>query len=57
MLTTEANPIAFIIENAGGTASNGKTKIAELQPENNDQATPFYAGSKALVEELEMCCD
>jgi fructose-1,6-bisphosphatase I len=44
-LTYECNPIAFIIEQAGGKASNGFKRIRELKPEGLHQRVPFIAGS------------
>jgi len=44
-LMYEANPMAFIIEQAGGRASNGKTRILDLQPESLHQHTPLFIGS------------
>lgn len=45
-LLYECNPMAFIIEQAGGRATNGKQRILDLQPERLHQRTPFYAGSR-----------
>lgn len=44
-LTYECNPIAFIIEQAGGKASNGNERIMDMKPESLHQRTPFIAGS------------
>jgi fructose-1,6-bisphosphatase I len=49
----ECNPCAFIIEVAGGKATNGKQRMLEVQPTHLHQRTPFYAGSKLMMEELE----
>ncbi|CAN5721165.1 class 1 fructose-bisphosphatase [soil metagenome] len=49
----ECNPFAFIIEVAGGKATNGKERILDLQPTELHQRTPIFIGSKAMVEELE----
>jgi fructose-1,6-bisphosphatase I len=48
----ECNPCAFIIEVAGGTATNGKQRMLEVQPTGLHQRTPFFAGSKLMMEEL-----
>ncbi len=45
--------MAFIIEEAGGTASNGQTPILDISPENINQTTPIYIGNKGLIQELE----
>ncbi len=50
-LLFELNPMAFIIENAGGKASTGKERILDLKPEKLDQRAPIYIGS---VEEVEL---
>ena len=49
----ECNPCAFIIEVAGGKATNGKQRMLEVQPTALHQRTPFFAGSKLMMEELE----
>jgi fructose-1,6-bisphosphatase I len=49
----ECNPCAFIIEVAGGIATNGKQRMLEVQPTGLHQRTPFFAGSKLMMEELE----
>ncbi len=46
----EANPIAFIVEQAGGAASTGRTRILELKPGELHQKIPIIVGSKAEVE-------
>ena len=52
-LTYECNPIAFIVEQAGGKASNGYSRILELKPEELHQRTPFIAGSEEDVNMIE----
>lgn len=52
-LLYECNPIAFIIEQAGGKASTGKERILELEPSALHERIPFYAGSKNMVEKVE----
>lgn len=49
-LLYEANPLAFIVEQAGGAASNGKKRIMDIEPTELHQRTPLYIGSKADVE-------
>lgn len=41
----ECNPLAFIMEQAGGRASDGYGRIIDLQPKSLHQRTPFFAGS------------
>ncbi|MCK9280637.1 MAG: class 1 fructose-bisphosphatase [Melioribacteraceae bacterium] len=49
-LVYECNPIAFIIEEAGGIAISGKKRILELKPTSLHERTPVYMGSKEDVE-------
>jgi len=49
-LNFEANALAFLAEQAGGAASDGKQAILDLQPTKLNQRTPFFVGSKELVE-------
>ncbi len=52
-LMYEANPMAFIVEQAGGRASNGKTDILKLKPVDLHQRVPLYIGSRYDVNLLE----
>jgi len=52
-LLYECNPFAFIVEVAGGKATNGKQRILDVQPTELHQRTPFFVGSKNMMEELE----
>lgn len=49
-LLYEANPLAFIVEQAGGAATNGDTRILDLEPTDLHQRTPLYIGSKGDVD-------
>ena len=40
----ELNPMAFLIENAGGAATDGKRRILDLVPESLDQRAPIFIG-------------
>jgi fructose-1,6-bisphosphatase I len=51
-LLYECNPFAFIVERAGGLATNGKIRILDIQPTELHQRTPFFIGSKLMMEEL-----
>ncbi|MEN9521631.1 MAG: hypothetical protein RL065_8, partial [Bacteroidota bacterium] len=51
-LLYECNPISFIIEQAGGIASNGNQRILELTPNEFHERTPIYCGSKNMVTDL-----
>jgi fructose-1,6-bisphosphatase I len=52
-LMYENIPLAFIVEQAGGKASDGKNRILEIQPEQLHQRTPLFIGSKHMVEKAE----
>ena len=52
-LLYECNPIAMIAEQAGGKASDGFRRTMEIQPESLHQRTPFFVGSKHMVEKAE----
>jgi fructose-1,6-bisphosphatase I len=52
-LLYECNPMAFIVEQAGGKASDGYTRILEMQPTELHQRTPFFCGSYSMVEKAE----
>ncbi len=49
-LMYECNPLAFIIEQAGGLATDGEKRIMEIVPEAIHQTTPIYIGSPQNVE-------
>jgi fructose-1,6-bisphosphatase I len=52
-LMYECNPFAFILEVAGGKATDGKNRILDKVPGHIHDRTPFFAGSKEMMEELE----
>ena len=52
-LLYEANPIAFITEQAGGIATNGTDRILDIQPEDIHQRTPLVLGSKIEMQALQ----
>lgn len=52
-LLYECNPFAFIVEKAGGKATNGVQRILDIQPTELHQRTPFFVGSRLMMEELE----
>lgn len=54
-LLYEANPVAFIAEQAGGLATNGKQRILDIHPESIHQRTSLAVGSKVEMEELMRC--
>ena len=52
-LLYECNPFAYIVESAGGKATDGKQRILDIEPKELHQRTPFYIGSINMMEELE----
>jgi fructose-1,6-bisphosphatase I len=54
-LLYECNPFAFIIEVAGGKATNGRQRILDVQPTELHQRSSFFIGSQLMMEELESC--
>ncbi|CAN5669256.1 class 1 fructose-bisphosphatase [soil metagenome] len=54
-LVYEANPLAMLMEQAGGRASNGNGRVLEMNPTSLHQRTPLFIGSSRLVEEVEAC--
>lgn len=49
-LMYEANPMALIVEQAGGAASTGRGRMLEVQPTGLHQRVPVFLGSKREVE-------
>jgi fructose-1,6-bisphosphatase I len=49
-LLYEANPLAFIVEQAGGAAYDGVHRVMDVQPTELHQRTPLYIGSKREVD-------
>ncbi|KYP14946.1 class 1 fructose-bisphosphatase [Flavihumibacter sp. CACIAM 22H1] len=54
-LMYECNPFAFILEVAGGRATDGTQRILEIQPGSLHERSPFFAGSSSMMDELEDC--
>ncbi|MDE3185581.1 MAG: class 1 fructose-bisphosphatase [Bacteroidota bacterium] len=52
-LLYECNPLAYIIEIAGGKATDGKQRILEKEPAELHERSPFFIGSKKMMEEFE----
>lgn len=48
-LMYEANPLAFICEQAGGSASNGSENILDIRPNSIHQKVPLFIGNTSLV--------
>lgn len=52
-LLYECNPMAFLAEQAGGKASDGFTRILDLQPTSIHQRCPLFVGNKSMVDDIE----
>lgn len=52
-LMYECNPMAFIIEQAGGLAIDGQRRIMEISPSDIHQRSPIFIGSKQNIELLQ----
>jgi fructose-1,6-bisphosphatase I len=52
-LLYECNPFAFITEVAGGKATDGVRRILDIQPTQLHQRSPFFVGSRLMMDELE----
>ena len=52
-LMYEANPVAFIVEQAGGKASDGVQRILDITPTELHQRTALYCGSTDMVNKIE----
>jgi len=52
-LLYELNPMAYLIEQAGGKASNGRERILDIVPEGIDHREPIFIGSREDVEMAE----
>lgn len=53
-LSYEANPLAMIVEQAGGSAITGKGRILDIQPHSIHQRVPIYMGSRDDINDLEL---
>jgi len=51
-LLYECNPMAFLIEQAGGEATDGTQRIMDIQPTELHERTSIFVGSTNMVEEL-----
>lgn len=52
-LLYECNPLAWMVEQAGGKASDGERRILAIEPTELHQRTPYFIGSIDMVERLE----
>ena len=51
-LMYEANPMSFIVEQAGGAATTGLMRMLDVQPTELHQRVPVFLGSKKEVERV-----
>lgn len=51
----ECNPMAFIVEQAGGIVTDGQNRIMEIQPTELHQRSPIFMGSQNMVYHLKEC--
>jgi fructose-1,6-bisphosphatase I len=56
-LLYESNPLAFIVEVAGGNATDGTQAILDVPPTELHQRTPLFIGSRLMMQELESCLE
>jgi fructose-1,6-bisphosphatase I len=54
-LIYECNALAYLAEQAGGKATDGHRRILDIEPESLHQRTPFFVGSRDMVEKAETC--
>ena len=52
-LLYEANPMAYLFEQAGGAATNGSARILDAVPKGHHDRTPLVLGSKRDVEDYD----
>ena len=55
-LLYEANPIAFLAEQAGGVAIDGSRRILDIEPREIHQRVPLVVGGEAELAEFRRCC-
>jgi fructose-1,6-bisphosphatase I len=56
-LLYEANPIAWLAEQAGGMATDGRRRILDIQPDNLHQRTALVVGSRQEMLQFAGCCN
>ncbi len=56
-LLYECNPIAFLMEQAGGKATDGKQRIMDIKPTELHQRVPFIVGPHSMVDKVEEFLD
>ncbi len=54
-LLYECNPMAFLVEAAGGAATTGEQRVLDVMPTELHQRVPIFIGSKAMVDNVVAC--
>lgn len=54
-LMYECNPMAFLTELCGGSATDGHRRIMEIAPTDYHERTPIFIGSKQMIDQFEAC--
>ncbi len=54
-LMYECNPMAFLVEAAGGMATTGEMRVLDVKPTELHQRVPIFIGSKGMVEDAVAC--
>ena len=54
-LLYELNPMAFLVEQAGGAASDGRRRILDIEPDSVDLRAPVFIGTPSAVALAEQC--
>ncbi|MGN6264713.1 MAG: class 1 fructose-bisphosphatase, partial [Ginsengibacter sp.] len=54
-LLYECNPLAYMVEIAGGRATDGRQRILEKIPVGLHERSPLFIGSSLMMDELEKC--
>lgn len=54
-LLYELNPMAYLVEQAGGAASDGNQRILDIQPQSIEQRAPVFIGTSEAVGLAEQC--
>jgi len=52
-LQFEGNPIAYVVESAGGRSSDGERSLLDVEATDLHQRTPVYVGNAELIERRE----
>ncbi|MFB6172933.1 MAG: class 1 fructose-bisphosphatase [Haloarculaceae archaeon] len=56
-LQFEGNPIAYVVETAGGRSSDGEQSLLDVAPDDLHQRVPVHVGNADLIERLEAALD